>query len=492
MDRRPPRSQARNPETVTMKLPEGFVAVVKRDCPTCVLVEPVLQEMARGGLPLTVYTQDDPSFPELDGVVDDTALEHSYRLDIETVPTLIQVEGGEERTRLIGWVREEWAALTGLDNIGRDLPPYRPGCGSLSVDPANLDQLALRYGGVSIHARRIEIPPLEDDVEYCFERGWSDGLPLVPPTEERVYRMLQGTRRAADELLGEVPPLLAPLTIEKTAINAVMAGCRPEYLPVVIAAVEAALDPAFCMHGLLATTWFSGPMILVNGPVRKSIGMNWRGNVLGQGNRANATIGRALQLIVRNVGGGRPQEADQSTFGTPGKYTFCFAEDEDTPWRSVAEDRGFRPDQSTVTLFSADGVQGVLDQNARTPEPLVSSIARSLRTVAHADLVNGPDAVVVIGPEHGRVFDEAGWSKARAVAALHAQLSVAGDDLAMGTDAGAVRARPNADGTAPKFRPDGLTLIRAGGQAGLFSAIIPGWLMKGALGTDPVTKEIIS
>ncbi len=475
-----------------MKLPEGFVAVVKRDCPTCVLIEPVLQEIARGGLPLTVYTQDDTSFPKLDHVVDDTSLERSYRLDIETVPTLIQVENGEERSRVIGWAREEWAALTGLENIGTDLPPYRPGCGSLSVEPGNAEKLALRFGDVSIHSRRLAIPELEDDIEYCFERGWSDGLPLVPPTEERVYRMLQGTRRRSDELLGEVPPVLVPLTIEKIAVNAVMAGCKPEYLPVVIAATEAALDPAFCMHGLLATTWFSGPMLIVNGPLRKAIGMNWQGNVLGQGNRANATIGRALQLIIRNVGGGRPQEADQSTFGTPGKYTFCFAEDEDTPWPSLAEERGFDAGQSTVTLFSADGVQGVLDQKARVPEPLIVSIAQSLRTVGHADLVNGSDAVVLIGPEHGRVFDEAGWSKAQAVEALHAQLNVPGDDLAMGTNDDAAPTTASAGGRMPKFRPEGLTLIRAGGRAGLFSAIIPGWLMKGPLGTNPVTKEILS
>ena len=148
-----------------MKLPEGFVAVVKRDCPTCVLVEPVLQEIARGGLPLTVYTQDDPSFPKLDRVLDDTSLERSFRLDIETVPTLIQVENGEERSRVIGWAREEWAALTGLENIGMDLPPNRPGCGSLSVEPANAEKLALRFGDISIHSRRIAIPEMEDDIE---------------------------------------------------------------------------------------------------------------------------------------------------------------------------------------------------------------------------------------------------------------------------------------------------------------------------------------
>jgi len=301
--------------------------------------------------------------------------------------------------------------------------------------------------------------------------------------------MLGGTRRAPDEIVGLVPPNHVAASVTKVAVNAVMAGCKPEYLPVVLAALEAALDPAFCLHGLLATTWFSGPMIVVNGPVREAIGMNWRGNVLGQGNRANATIGRAVQLVVRNVGGGRPQEADQSTFGSPVKYGFCFAEDERTPWTTLAEDRGVPRARSAVTLFSADGPIGVADQRAREPRALIDSLAGSLRAVDHYRLANAADVVVVIGPEHGRIFDQAGWTKADAVAALHAATRIDGQDLGMGTDR-ATAGEPAAAGSLPKFREGGIHLVRAGGDAGLFSAIIPGWLMKGALGTDPVTREV--
>jgi len=472
-----------------MTLPEGLIAVVKQDCPTCLLVDPVLHELEARGAALTVYVQDDPEFPATRRVIDDRELEHSYRLRIETVPTLIRVRDGRESGRAIGWHRGEWEAVSGLPDLGRALPETRPGCGSLSVTPGIAERLALRYGALKLAAREVRVAELEDSIEYCFEHGWSDGLPVVPPTPERVYRMLQGTTRAPDQVLGEVPPLHGRLTLEKVAINAVMAGCKPEYLPVVIAAVQAALDPAFCLHGLLATTWFSGPMIIVNGPVRERIGMNWRGNVLGQGNRANATIGRALQLIVRNVGGGRPQEADQATFGTPVKYGFCFAEDEATPWTSLAEDRGVPRDRSAVTLFSADGPLGVVDQKARAPEPLIRSLAGSLRAVNHFELANAADAVLVVGPEHGRVFDQAGWDKARVLAALHEALQIEGRDLGMGTAANnPATTRP----TLAKFRAGGLTLVRAGGEAGLFSAIIPGWLMKGALGTEPVTREVTS
>lgn len=471
-----------------MSITDGLIAVVKRDCPTCVLVEPVLQEIEASGLALAVYTQDDPRFPNVTAPIDDSDLSESYALDIETVPTLIRMNGGHEQARVIGWAREEWANLTELENIGASLPAERPGCGSLSVEPHIAEQLALRHGGLDIASRRIEVSALEDEIEYCFERGWSDGLPVVPPTEARLYRMLQGTDRQPEEVLGDVPPNLVPLTIEKVAINAVMAGCKPEYMPVVIAAVEAALDPAFCLHGLLATTWFSGPMIVVNGPIRSAIGMNWRGNVFGQGNRANATIGRALQLVVRNVGGGRPLEADQSTFGHPGKFTFCFAEDENTPWQNLGEEHGIAAGQSSVRIFSGDGVQGVVDQQSREPLGLIRSIAGTLRAVNHVDIANAADAVVVVGPEHGRVFDQAGWSKADVAAALHENLQIPGKDLGMGGDS--ENAADDTPSLISKFRPGGLQLIRAGGDAGLFTAIIPGWLMKGALGTDPVTKEI--
>src|SRR5437879_3784336 len=194
--------------------------------------------------------------------------------------------------------------------------------------------------------------------------------------------MLSGTTRDPQEVVAVVPPDLVDCTVEKVAVNAVMAGCRPEYLPVVLAAVEAACTDEFNIHGLLATTWFSGPLVIVNGPIARAIGMNSGVNALGQGNRANATIGRALQLVIRNVGGGRPGGVDRATLGNPGKYTFCFAEDEGgSPWEPLSVERGLASGKSAVTLFAGEGSRGVVDQTSRTPEPLARSLAAAALSV---------------------------------------------------------------------------------------------------------------
>jgi hypothetical protein len=276
------------------------------------------------------------------------------------------------------------------------------------------------------------------------------------------------------------------------AINAVMAGCKPEYMPVVLAAVEAACMDEFCLHGLLATTYFSGPVVIVNGPISRAIGMNAGVNALGQGNRANATIGRALQLVVRNVGGGRPGEIDRATLGNPGKYTFCFAEDESgSPWESLSVERGFSEGTSTVTLFAGDGVQAVFDQLSRTPESLVRTYALCLKNVAHPKIPLAADAMLVVSPEHGRIFREAGWSKSRLKEELDNLLQCPGAELVRGAN-GIAEGVPEVmkDEMLPKFRPGGLIIVHAGGTAGLFSAIIGGWVASGPRGSQSVTKEI--
>ena len=473
-------------------LPDGLVAIVKRDCPTCELVAPVLAEL-RTSFPgaVTVYSQDDPSFPEVvGGAIDDRELDVSFALELDTVPTLIRVAGGTEVARIVGWSRDQWTEFTGIEPLGADLPPYRPGCGSRTQDPAIAAARATRDGERRLRSRRVELGDEEDVAEAMFARGWSDGLPLVPPTAERVVRMLAGTTRAADEIVAVIPPDLVECTVEKIAINAVMAGCRPEYLPVVLAAVEAACTDEFNMHGLLATTWFSGPVIVVNGPITRTIGMNSGINALGPGNRANATIGRALQLVIRNVGGGRPGDVDRATLGQPGKFTCCFAEHEDAYWEPMHVERGYRADQNTVTLFAGEGVRGIVDQLSRTPESLTRSLAACLRATTHPKLPIAFDAMLIITPDHLRVYEEAGWSKARFRAELGALLQIDGVELVRGAG-GIEEGIPAglAELTLPKFRDGGLLIAHAGGGAGLFSGIIGGWA-SGKMGSEPITREV--
>lgn len=468
----------------------GLVAFVKRDCPTCLLVEPVLRQLAECST-LVVVSQDDPTFPAGLSPLDDTSLERSWRQHIETVPTLLRLTGGVEQGRAEGWVRSEWEALSGVVGLGPDLPPYRPGCGSLSVDPDRRIDLAVRYDRDRLRARRIELAPLEDEMEAAFERGWSDGLPVVPPTEHRVMRMLEGTTRGPQEVVAVVPPDMVECTVEKIAINAVLAGCQPDYLPVVIAAVEAACTDEFNVHGLLATTMPAGPVIIVNGPIRRALGMNSGINVFGQGNRANNTIGRALQLVVRNVGGGRPGEVDRATFGNPGKIAFCFAEDEEgSPWPPLNTDLGAAAGTNTVTLFPGEGPRGIVDQLARDPESLARSFAACLQTLHHPKLVLAFDCILAVGPDHARVFAEAGWSKVQLVERLTELLQRPGAELVRGAD-GMAEGLPEhfRDATLPKFRPGGLLVVHCGGRAGLFSAMIGGWA-NGDLGSKPVMREI--
>ena len=478
-------------ELSSTDLTDGLTVVVKRDCETCQMVEPVIAEIA-SVLPIRVITQDDPSFP---GSVDrehDDELAFSWHHDIETVPTLIKGSSQAEDERTVGWSQAEWQRITGIDSLGADLPVMRPGCGSMSVDPNLIDTLRARFAGDGLAAREVEFAHAEDPFEAMFERGWTDGLPVVPPTRERVLQMLEGTTRAPDEVVAVAPPDLVELTVEKIAVNAVMAGCRPEYLPWVIAAIEAVCNDTFNMHGLLATTMPVGPVLICNGPGTKAIGMNSGINVFGQGNRANLTIGRAVQLVIRNVGGGRPGEVDRATHGSPSKISFCFAEDEaGSPFRPLSVQRGIDEGVDAITVFAGEGPKCIVDQLARTPEQLIATLADALMGLHHRKLVVGFDVVLVVSPDHSRIFHEAKWSDAEVLEALYAATARPGAELVRGVG-GIAEGVPEGFGeipSLPKFRPDGILLAHAGGGAGLFSSMIGGWV-NGEMGSDPVTVEV--
>ena len=471
---------------MSLPIDEGLLVVVKRDCDTCRLVVPVLEQLPAA----SIASQDDASFP-WPGVIDDTDLDLSWQLQTETTPTLYRIEDGVVVDAVPGWHRSRWEAVTGVGDLGDGLPDSRPGCGSIIFEPDVHERLLREHSDSSLRSRRVQLGESEDVFEAMFARGWSDGLPLVPPTEDRVGRMLGGTSRAPEEVVCTLAPDLVECTVEKVAVNAVMAGCLPEYLPVVLAAVEAAATDSFNIHGVAATTYFSSPIIIVNGPVTTRLGMNSGINVLGPGNRANVTIGRALNLVVRNVGGSVPGGVDRATFGHPGKLSFCFPENEaGSPWESLAVERGFSAEESTVSLFAGHGPTEIWDQLSRSAESLAGSFAGQLLRLTHPKLALWFDAVVVVSPEHARVFRDDGWSKERLRRELEDRLVRPGSELLHGVH-GIAEGMPAsfADRDVPKFRPGGLWFVHAGGGAGLFSAILPGW-SSGPRGSEMTTVAI--
>jgi hypothetical protein len=307
--------------------------------------------------------------------------------------------------------------------------------------------------------------------------------------------MLGATSRDSQDLVGLVPPYDGEATVEKVAINAVMAGCPPAVLPIVLAAVQAACDPSFALLGLVSTTHPSGPVVVVSGPLSQSVGMNGAGNALGQGNRANLTIGRALQLVVRNGGGGRPQEEDRAAHGQPGKVGSCFAERlHDSPWPGLAHARGVPDGQTGVTLFAGEAPRVIVDQLARTAEQLSASFADALESIAHRRVRFAFDALLVVGPDHARVFREAGWDRARVCQELFERSHSPAGELVRGAGgiAEGIEERWVSDPAAavPKFSsPERILLAHAGGDAGLFSMVYGGWVA-GEVGSEPVTRSV--
>ena len=205
---------------------ERILVFLKHDCPTCELILPLLADIQKNTSALKIIVQDNPNlFNDLD-VQEDSNLEISFQHEIETVPTVVKIENKSETSRLIGWDKQEWKKMFNFSEENYNLPDRKPGCGSKSVESGVFEKLVVKFGGIKFSSRNLPINKFEDEIEFCFERGWSDGLPVVPPTKERVYLMLQGTQRDPLESLGLMPPNLQPCTVEKVAINSVMAGCN--------------------------------------------------------------------------------------------------------------------------------------------------------------------------------------------------------------------------------------------------------------------------
>jgi hypothetical protein len=246
--------------------------------------------------------------------------------------------------------------------------------------------------------------------EYYQQRGWTDGLPIVAPTEARVLACLRAAELAPGDLVGIEPVRQRPLTAEKVAINAVMAGCLPMYLPVVVAILRAMCQERFNLHGSSASTGGSAPFIVVNGPIRTAIGMNATHNALGPGNRANATIGRAVRLVLSNVLGYVPGQLDCSTLGHPGKFTYCLAEDEDErSWTPLAQERGVPAGRSAVTVLACEAPRQVMNEWTHAPEDILETFAADMRHNMLTYSIWAGSYALVISKQLREILVAAGW-----------------------------------------------------------------------------------
>ena len=277
-----------------------------------------------------------------------------------------------------------------------------------------------------LSSRRIEGP---DDpgalFTYMVELGITDGLPVIPPARKDVQAMLDYAGLNGDEVLATIPPGDGIATTEKIAVNAVMAGCLPEYFPVVLAAMEAVTDPAFDLLGIQTTTNPVSPVLVINGPIRNRIGINSGRGCMGPGTRANATIGRAVKLALLNIGGCRPGEISKSIHGMPGRFTFCFGElEEESPWPPCHVEMGFAPEDSTVTVVGGQGTQNMWC-GFTTPEAIVHMVADGIRFYGSNGYLRGTGApLIVMGPGHAKIFHDAGWDKRRIREAIFASTAI--------------------------------------------------------------------
>ncbi len=347
---------------------------------------------------------------------------------------------------------------------------------------------------------RIRLPDAWAAIEHFFQQEWSDGLPVVPPTETLVQQMLEAVDREPTEVVGHVPPRFGEATVESLATHAVMAGCQPAYFPVILAGIEALLDPHFGLHGVIATTHVSTPLLIVNGPITRKLNINAGYNLFGQGWRANATIGRTIRLILGNLGGGLPGGTDQSTLGHPGKFTYCIAENEDdSPWEALHVERGFAPDESTVTVLAAAAPYSMSDFFNNTALGIMRTFADCMANIGSANMYRGGEMLVVVGPEHAHDIAKDGWTKtdikyylyeyARKSYAEARQGGMYSDDVRRDLWPRWLDYRRD-NLMIPLVRtPEEILVIYAGG-AGRHSAWVPGWGNVDRSRT--VTKKIVT
>ena len=330
----------------------------------------------------------------------------------------------------------------------------------------------------SLRSKSYELTDAFAVNEFYHAKGWTDGLPVVPPTEERVSECLAAAGLAPGDIIGIEQVRQRPIIAEKAAINAVLAGCLPAYMPVVVAVLGAMCDAQYNLHATTASTGGAAPFAVVNGPVRTLIGMNATHNVLGNGNRANATIGRAIRLVLINVLGVIPGELDRSTLGHPGKFTFCIAEDEEnSPWTPLAQEREIPEGQSAVTVMAAGAPRQIMNEWTADPEEILETFAGEMRHNMLTYSVWAGNYVLVIPKQLRDLLVAAGWQKRDIREYIFRSARVVRSDWAKVGKANIVdrSGGPMQEFTALK-EPSDLLIVAAGGPAGGFGAVIPPWL----------------
>lgn len=499
-----------------------LLAFFETDCPTCLLTFPYLNKLAArlGNAAVIGISQDDEAATKMFAeqlqirfpILLDRDWKVSEQYDPVAVPTLFLLDRAGQITHTqiafdkadLNTITAALCAMTGqeafvLAEPFDGAPATKPGCTSRHLEPRTEGEAAAGLNPYTQRGTRASQIELGDDVdaeEYCLR---FDPLPVVPPTIARVERMLRATTLAPDEVIALVPPNYGQATVEKIAANAVMAGCVPEMMRVLIPLLRAVCDERYNIHGVQATTHFAAPLVIVNGPVRHELGFVSGSNVFSNVARANSTLGRALQLILTNIGGARPGEIDMSTLGNAGKFSQVIAEnEEENPWEPFHVEQGFARAQSTLTLFTAEPPRGVSEHMARSGRSVLKAISRALATIWTYRMCAMFEAFVILCPEHVKTLHRDGFTKQSARAFLFENTGIPMHHYADGDGEGVqyqhLFEQITLDGEPcyRKFaRPEQIRLVVAGGTAGKFSAVLGSWAT-GPRGSQVVTYPIES
>ena len=501
----------------------ALLAFFKTDCPACHLELRYLDSLSRSiesDDRVVAVSQDDQASTDklMRSLGADLPLRFDHDLSasvgfgLEAVPALFLVgESGRIVASSQGFDKAdlnrlggELAKMLGIRvpepaRAGDGNPDFQPGCVSRHLEPESDDAAAEPldlYSRRAGRASRIDLHAGADAEEWCYESGFGDPLPVVPPTVERVEKMLAASGLPADEVVTHVPPNFGAASVEKIAANAVMAGCRPEYMRVLLPAVRALCDERLDIHGVQGTTHFAAPLAIVNGPVRLELKFACGSNVFSNAARANSTIGRALQLVLRNLGGAAPGRIDMSTMGNPGRFSFVIGENEEvSPWGPLAEDFGIAAGSNAITFFCAEPPRPVSEHKARDPKVLLRAICPVLANLWSYRVCKRSEALVVIGPEHAATLARGGFTKSDVVEFLFENtgvpLSEYDGDGGEGTHEADFYDECVIRGVRcyRKFRrPESIRVMVAGGPAGKFSAVLGSWAT-GPRGSQMVCYE---